>query len=155
MSIYIYIYIVGCCHKAVQYNLTFQTAFQWLPWWQGSWGQHGAPLGPTGQKWAPCWPHELCYLGWHYINHVCTHKRHPISHLNGHAMGYLLLGFSRKHNVLKLHCTVYLVSGLVSQYVPQLHSSQYPWAYIYSLRCPTVFPVGLREISQVTGTNCI
>ena len=20
-------------------------------------------LGPTGSRWAPCWPHELCYLG--------------------------------------------------------------------------------------------
>ena len=20
-------------------------------------------LGPTGPKWTPCWPHELCYLG--------------------------------------------------------------------------------------------
>ena len=28
-----------------------------------SWGQHGAHLGPTGPSWAPCWPHELCYLG--------------------------------------------------------------------------------------------
>ena len=26
-------------------------------------GQHGAQLGPTGPKWAPCWPHETCYLG--------------------------------------------------------------------------------------------
>ena len=34
-----------------------------LPWWQGSGGQHGAHLGPTGPRWAPCWPHELCYLG--------------------------------------------------------------------------------------------
>ena len=34
-----------------------------LPWWQGSWGQHGAQLGPTGPRLAPCWPHELCYLG--------------------------------------------------------------------------------------------
>ena len=25
--------------------------------------QHGAHLGPTGPSWAPCWPHELCYLG--------------------------------------------------------------------------------------------
>ena len=33
------------------------------PWQQGSWGQHGAHLGPTGPWWAPCWPHELCYLG--------------------------------------------------------------------------------------------
>ena len=30
---------------------------------QGSWGQHGAHLGPTGPRWAPSWPHELCYLG--------------------------------------------------------------------------------------------
>ena len=31
---------------------------QWKhPWWQGSCGQHGAHLGPTGPRWAPCWPH--------------------------------------------------------------------------------------------------
>ena len=24
--------------------------------------QHGAQLGLTGPRWAPCWPHELCYL---------------------------------------------------------------------------------------------
>ena len=33
-----------------------------IPWWQGSWGQHGAHLGPTGPRWAPCWPHGPCYL---------------------------------------------------------------------------------------------
>ena len=27
-------------------------------------GQHGAHLGPTGPRQAPCWPHEPCYLGW-------------------------------------------------------------------------------------------
>ena len=26
-----------------------------------TWG----PLGPTGPRWAPCWPHEPCYLGVH------------------------------------------------------------------------------------------
>ena len=26
--------------------------------------QHGAHLGPTGPMWAPCWPRELCYLGY-------------------------------------------------------------------------------------------
>ena len=25
--------------------------------------RHGAHLGPTGPRWAPCWPHELFYLG--------------------------------------------------------------------------------------------
>ena len=34
-----------------------------MPWEQGSWGQHGAHLGPIGTRWAPCWPHKLCYLG--------------------------------------------------------------------------------------------
>ena len=28
-----------------------------------SWGRHGTHLGPTGPRWAPCWPHEFCYLG--------------------------------------------------------------------------------------------
>ena len=28
-----------------------------------SWGQHGAQLGPTGPRWAPCGPHEPCSLG--------------------------------------------------------------------------------------------
>ena len=30
-------------------------------------GQHGAFLGPTGPRWAPCWPHVLCFLGLHPI----------------------------------------------------------------------------------------
>ena len=33
------------------------------PWGQGSWGQRGAHLGPTGPRWATCRPNELCYLG--------------------------------------------------------------------------------------------
>ena len=33
------------------------------PCQQGSWGQHGAHLGPTGPRWTPYWPHKLCYLG--------------------------------------------------------------------------------------------
>ena len=30
---------------------------------QGSWGQHGAHLGPVGPRWTSCWPHEPCYQG--------------------------------------------------------------------------------------------
>ena len=26
-------------------------------------GQYGDHLGPTGPRWVPCWPLELCYLG--------------------------------------------------------------------------------------------
>ena len=28
--------------------------FENVPWQQGSWGQHGAHLGPTWPRWAPC-----------------------------------------------------------------------------------------------------
>ena len=31
-------------------------SYDCIPWWQGSWGQHRAHLGPTGPRWAPCWP---------------------------------------------------------------------------------------------------
>ena len=34
------------------------------PWKHGSWGQHGAKLGLTGPRWAPCWPHKPCCLGY-------------------------------------------------------------------------------------------
>ena len=37
------------------------------PWEQGSWGLHGAHLGPTAPRWAPCWPYESCYLGSHML----------------------------------------------------------------------------------------
>ena len=35
---------------------------------QGSWGLHGAHLGPTGARGAPCWPHKLCYQGYCHFN---------------------------------------------------------------------------------------
>ena len=43
-----------------------------IPWFQGSWGQHGAQLGLTGPRWAPCWPRELCYLGCTWSNNILT-----------------------------------------------------------------------------------
>ena len=30
---------------------------------EGLRGQHGAHLGPVDPRWAPCWPHKLCYQG--------------------------------------------------------------------------------------------
>ena len=36
-----------------------------IPWSMNSPGSkvHGAHLGTTGPRWAPCWPRELCNLG--------------------------------------------------------------------------------------------
>ena len=57
--------------------LTDSDDIYYHPWYQGSWGQHGAHLGPTGPKWDPCWSRELCYL-WcitepsHTGTEICT-----------------------------------------------------------------------------------
>ena len=46
-----------------------------FPWYQGSCGQHGAHLWSTGPRWAPSWPHELCYLGWWWCKlHTYCHS---------------------------------------------------------------------------------
>ena len=61
--------------KTLQLNWRSDTSI-WVPWEQGSWGQHGAHLGPTRPRWAPCWPHELCYLGWFCMCvHIWSSKR--------------------------------------------------------------------------------
>ena len=50
----------------------------WYIWWhynprqQSSWGQQGAHLGPVSPRWAPCWPHEPCYQGWHPSVYICV-----------------------------------------------------------------------------------
>ena len=31
---------------------------------KGHGAKNGVHLGPKGPRWAPCWPHELCYLGY-------------------------------------------------------------------------------------------
>ena len=38
---------------------------------------HGANLGPTGPRWAPCWPHELCYLGI-VMRPYCLYNGNPV-----------------------------------------------------------------------------
>ena len=51
--------------------------------YKGSWGQHGDHLGPTRPRWAPCWPHELCYLGlqskcYHFLIILQIHGRYNL-----------------------------------------------------------------------------
>ena len=52
-----------CRQNGNFFVIFIQMGLKTLPWKQGSWGQHGAHLGPTGPRWAPCWLHERCYLG--------------------------------------------------------------------------------------------
>ena len=55
-AIWYLIYVISnICHIDV-----YCTSFNVI---QRLWGQHGAHLGPTRLRWAPCWPHEPCYMG--------------------------------------------------------------------------------------------
>ena len=53
---------------------------------QSSGGPHGAHLGPTGTWWAPCWPHEPCYLGMHVFKVISVPS---INHLSVLLLIYL------------------------------------------------------------------
>ena len=41
-------------------------------------GQHGAHLGPTGPRWASCWPHEICCLGLFVVYGACFNHLLPV-----------------------------------------------------------------------------
>ena len=62
---YIYLGCVFTSDGSTKSSLCAQVAdWQKHSWKQGSWGQYGAHLGPTGPRWAPCWPHEFAI--WDY-----------------------------------------------------------------------------------------
>ena len=74
---YIYIHIYGTETWKYRLQLLCLLEFISLPCEHGSWGQHGVHLGPTGPRWAPCWPHESCYLGMYlrfWIHFSCANK---------------------------------------------------------------------------------
>ena len=59
---------------AVHYLLEDDTQHHLLLLWEIYLGSnipdghvHGANMGPIWGRWAPCWPHELCYLGCYSI----------------------------------------------------------------------------------------
>ena len=54
-------------NDAIYTTLNFETSL--IARFMGStWGH----LGPTGPRWAPFWPHELCYLGLVKSFHCCS-----------------------------------------------------------------------------------
>ena len=94
------------------------------PWWQGSWGQHGAHLGPTGPSWAPCWPHELCYLGCcarrRYQGH--THQPGEPYGFSGGLQQYLfaLYCICISQCLLWIKVLLVLLRAWISYYIPQI-----------------------------------
>ena len=92
---------------------------QWITWWvwlgNGRWwcwceeylsfielwtsliarfmGPTWSHLGPTGPSWAPCWPHEICYLGL-FSAHMMTWWHGNIFSITGPLWGESPIGQS-------------------------------------------------------------
>ena len=112
--------------------LNFYTS-RWV-WWQWSccnWettmitrfmAQHGAHLGPTGPRWAPCWPHAPCYLrkliSFEGISHTKTTKHALIKH------GHVIVFFT-DHTSLRIH---------LCQYVRKNYTKFYQSRFVIFLR---------------------
>ena len=77
--------------------------------------QHGAHLGPTWPKWAPCWTHELCYLGSALL------KPPPFNVIQS---GQLALYKSEK-----LHVYIYIFNKLINISL-YWHASLF-WSYLH------------------------
>ena len=70
-----YIYIKSPTHIGTSLKARFKG-----PTW--------AHLGPTGPRWAACWPHELCYLGSDlFYRHAVFVKHENIIMLISHSSG--------------------------------------------------------------------
>ena len=63
--------------------------YEVLPWLQDSWAQHEAHLRPTGPMWAPCWPNELCYLGWYRESCLVRHSLDDIKFCLMSSSGFI------------------------------------------------------------------
>ena len=48
------------------WDRAIHTCFGKLPWLQGSWGQHGAHLGPTGPRWATAHHNSTIWAGYNW-----------------------------------------------------------------------------------------
>ena len=83
----------------------------------GSWGQHGTHMGPAGPRWAPCRPHELCYLGLSY-RFVAAEKCHaPLGHFSART-GLVGMSYStRKHGANVVDYSSSVTSSPSSQHV--------------------------------------
>ena len=56
--------IMESCYEVTmcQYRFSSSTVYRMITLTARFMDTTWANLGPTGPRWAPCWPHELCYL---------------------------------------------------------------------------------------------
>ena len=91
-------------------NTVFPKIWQTVLWWRASnwckWpsqfkgfilintqivrfmGLHGAHLGTTEPRWAPCWPHEPCYQGAHIPWHPGSCPNSQLPHHDSNPVAY-------------------------------------------------------------------
>ena len=89
---------------------------------------HGANMGLTGPRWAPCWPHELCCLGWYHKHLLWNWSPMNVKIRKGN--GFMLSGNKALpelmwRNPIMPHCVVrpQWVEGLQHPGSPSIYKS--------------------------------
>ena len=117
-----------------------------------TWGPYGAHLGPTGPRWAPCWPHELWYLGYHAQKffywslhfHFLSEDWCPT--LSGCQLQACVLSPS--------FCIAQCKWGWVRK-APSRHNSVYSWnMHVTILPCYHRYSLIYRPQAYVTTSDC-
>ena len=66
---------------------------------------HGAHLGPTGPRWAPCWSYELCYLGTYWTSQsIIPQYSQKKPHSLPRRASYGVFFVSSKPDLFDLYC---------------------------------------------------
>ena len=103
--------------------------------------KHGAQLGPTGPRWAPCWPRERCYLG-----RICIRCMWITCYLE-------IVRFGRRSGSQSVSKTN--ESQLVSIWRPFLyHLLKYDCRYVYSSIRATFIIIAKFRSEQSYFTPC-
>ena len=111
---------------------------------------HGAHLGLTGPRWAPCWPHKPCYLGCYswvhcgfvglggrghigvFIIHVfvCLENSKFLFLFHTISLGQNDAGSSNPHSWTRRSCFSYIVSSLAADVLAKQESGhRQPWCW--------------------------
>ena len=128
---------------------------------------HGAHLGPTGPRWAPCWPNELCYLGivavsipFQWSSGTLTHwnqtKMSAISKMtfkiNFLVWKFVCLWCRLDGNLFPLHYSDVIMGAMASQInsLMIVYSTVYSGAEKKHIKVPRHWPLRAGN-SPVTG----
>ena len=105
-----------CCHP-----LQIQGPAKLKPLIARFMGQHGANRGPTGPRWVPWWPHELCSLGLYVHTRYWLWQEIHSQESNTGISPPPDVAIIRSANLWLIHTTYLLASGKYFWHIEHLY----------------------------------